>query len=976
MRGMGVVIKGNVPQRKRPAGWKAFEYPFMKSPGSSLAERPVSQDGFYKPLLLIKCYFHTGNRIKVVTRKDPLSSLTGWGRIFLFIKFESKGEIMMSKKLAKTYEPDKVEEKWYKIWEENGYFKPSFDPEKESFSIVMPPPNITGKLHVGHAFDNTLQDILTRWKRMKDYNTLWLPGTDHASIATEVRVVEKMREEGQEKEDVGREGFLEKAWEWKEKYGNRITKQLRKIGSSCDWSRERFTMDEGCSRAVREVFVELYNKGLIYQGDYIVNWCPDCKTTLSDIEVEHEDKASHIWHLRYPLKDSEGYIVVATTRPETMLGDTAVAVNPDDERYQDLVGKTAILPLMNREIPIIADDYVDKEFGTGMVKVTPAHDPNDFEIGLRHVLELIQVINEEARMTEITGKYAGMDRYECRQKVVEDLQELGLIEKIEDYQHAVGQCYRCDTVIEPLVSKQWYVKMKPLAEPAIKAAKEGRVRFVPERFLKTYLNWMENIRDWCISRQLWWGHRIPVWYCQDCNEVIVSKEEIVKECTKCGSKNLKQDEDVLDTWFSSALWPFSTMGWPEKTKELECFYPTNVLVTGFDIIFFWVARMIFMGLEFMDEVPFRDVYIHGLIRDAQGRKMSKSLGNGVDPIEVIDKYGADALRFTLITGNTPGNDMRFREEKLEASRNFANKIWNASRFILMNIEDLPYDTIEESSLQYTLADRWIISRINRVTEEVDKALNEYSFGEVSKILYDFIWSEFCDWYIELIKPRLYQDQDLSQKRTAQYIGVMVLERILRLLHPVMPFITEEIWQQLPGTGESIMLSSWPEINSGDIDENSEEKMNIIMDIIKSIRNIRNEMKVNPGKRIKAILNVPEEKREIVEEGYDYIKNLGHLNELIVEINLAEKPEKVSTAVVSGIEVILPLEEMIDINKEIERLEKEIEEMENEIKRAEGKLANQGFVNKAPRELVEREREKLHEYQNKKEILIARLSELR
>ncbi|MFW6306778.1 MAG: valine--tRNA ligase, partial [Bacillota bacterium] len=632
-------------------------------------------------------------------------------------KIYLRGELELSN-LSKTYDPDKVEEKWYQDWEEKGYFQATFDLDKESYSIVMPPPNITGQLHLGHALDNTLQDILTRWKRMQGYNTLWLPGTDHASIATEVKVVNKMREEGLEKDDVGRDGFLDRAWEWKDEYGGRITRQLRKIGSSCDWSRERFTMDEGCSKAVKEVFVQLYERGLIYQGDYIVNWCPDCHTTLSDVEVEHEDRDSHIWHLRYPLKDSDDYIVVATTRPETMLGDTAVAVNPDDERYKDLLGKKVIVPLIEREIPIIADEFVDKEFGTGMVKVTPAHDPNDFDMGQRHDLEVIKVIDEDASMTEAAGDYAGMDRYECRKKVINDLKEQELLDRIEDYEHAVGQCYRCDTVIEPLVSKQWFVKMEPLAESAIEAVKNADVKFVPERFSKVYLNWMENIRDWCISRQLWWGHRIPVWYCQDCGEVIVSKEEEVNTCPECKSNNIKQDEDVLDTWFSSGLWPFSTLGWPQDTKELDFYYPTEVLVTGRDIIFFWVARMIFMSLEFMDEAPFSDVYIHGLIRDSQGRKMSKSLGNGIDPLEVIEKYGADALRFTLITGNTPGNDMRFREERLEASRNFANKIWNASRFILMNIEDVDFDSINEEELDYTLADKWINSRLNKVTAEV------------------------------------------------------------------------------------------------------------------------------------------------------------------------------------------------------------------------------------------------------------------
>ncbi len=878
--------------------------------------------------------------------------------------------------LPKTYEPNKVEEKLYQIWEEKGYFEASFNPEKKSFSIVMPPPNITGQLHVGHAFDNTLQDILARWKRMQGYNTLWLPGTDHASIATEVKVVDKMRELGIEKDEIGREGFLEKAWEWKDEYGGRITEQLRKLGSSCDWSRERFTMDEGCSRAVREVFVELYERGLIYQGDYIINWCSDCHTTLSDIEVEHEDQASYIWHLKYPVKDSDDYIVVATTRPETMLGDTAIAVNPDDERYKDLIGKTVILPLMDREIAIIADDYVDKEFGTGMVKVTPAHDPNDFEMGRRHNLDLIKVIDEDAKMTAVTGKYAGLDRYECRKEVITDLTELGLVAQIEDYNHSVGQCYRCDTVIEPLVSKQWFVKMKPLAEPAIEVVKDGRVRFVPERFSRVYLNWMENIRDWCISRQLWWGHRIPAWYCQDCGEVVVTREEEVKKCPACGSLNIEQDEDVLDTWFSSGLWPFSTMGWPVETRELEYFYPTNVLITAFDIIFFWVARMIFMGLEFMDEVPFKHVYIHGLIRDAQGRKMSKSLGNGVDPIEVIEKYGADALRFTLITGNTPGNDMRFREERLEASRNFANKIWNASRFILMNVEDFDFDNLEIDELKYTMADHWIISRLNRITSEIEDALASYNFGEVSKLLYDFIWSEFCDWYIELIKPVLYQDKDQQAKNSAQYLGTAVLEKILRLLHPVMPFITEEIWQQLPGTGESIMIADWPEVDMTRIDEEVEKKMNLIMEIIKAIRNIRNDMKVNPGKRIKAILNTPPEQKVVLEEGFDYIKDLARLKELDLVSDLAEKPDKSSTAIVGGVEVILPLEGMVDLDKEIERLEKELEEVIFEIKRASGKLANEGFINKAPKNLVEREQAKLKEFQEKKEKLEQRLVELK
>ncbi|RCW42020.1 MULTISPECIES: valine--tRNA ligase [unclassified Halanaerobium] len=879
--------------------------------------------------------------------------------------------------LEKTYDPAKAEDRWYNYWMENNYFAPAEDPEGEmdTFSIVMPPPNITGQLHMGHALDNTLQDILTRWKRMHGYRALWLPGTDHASIATEVKVVDKLKSEGIEKDEVGREGFLEKAWEWKEEYGDQITNQLKKLGSSCDWSRERFTMDEGCSEAVKEVFIKLYEKELIYQGDYIVNWCPSCHTTLSDIEVEHEEKEGKFYHIKYPYKDREGFITVATTRPETMLGDTAIAVHPSDERYKDLIGEKVILPLMDREIEIIADEYVDSEFGTGMVKVTPAHDPNDFEIGRRHDLEVIKVIDEDANMSENAGKYAGLDRYECRKKVIEDLTELGLLIKTEDHVHNVGECYRCDTVIEPLVSKQWFVKMKPLAEPAIEAVKDGTIKFVPERFSKVYMNWMENIRDWCISRQLWWGHRIPVWYCNNCGEVIVAREE-PDECPSCQSSNLKQDEDVLDTWFSSALWPFSTLGWPESTDDLRSFYPTDVLVTGRDIIFFWVARMIFMGLEFMDQEPFTDVYIHGLIRDSQGRKMSKSLGNGIDPLEIVEKYGADALRFTLITGNTPGNDMRFREERLEASRNFANKIWNASRFILMNMEDFELDQVEENDLKPTLADRWIESRLNTVANEIDEALENYNFGEMAGSLYDFIWNEFCDWYIELIKARLYQDEDPDAKLTAQYYGLTVLEKILRLLHPVMPFITEEIWQKLPGTDGSIMNSDWPEKTESDTDIVSEEKMQLIMNVIKSIRNIRNEMKVNPGKRIKALLSAGSKKAEILEEGREYIENLARIKNLTIEGENIDKPDKVSTAIVNEVEVILPLKGMIDLDKELKRLEKEIEDVEFEINRAKGKLNNEGFVNKAPEHLVEAEKKKLQEYKQKKEKLIQRLGELK
>ncbi len=876
--------------------------------------------------------------------------------------------------LEKNYDPNKVEEKWYEYWMKEDLFKAEVDRKKKAYSIVMPPPNVTGQLHMGHALDNTLQDILTRWKRMKGFSALWLPGTDHASIATEVKVVNKLREENIDKDKLGRQGFLEKAWEWKDEYGDRITNQLKKMGSSCDWSRERFTLDAGCSEAVKEVFIQLYDKGLIYQGDYIVNWCPSCQTTLSDVEVEHGEQEGKLFYIKYPLKNSQQYIEVATTRPETMLGDTAIAVNPSDDRYKDLIGKTAILPLMNTEIPIIADPFVDSKFGTGMVKVTPAHDPNDFDMGERNDLEVIKVINEDAKMTDNTGKYKGMDRYECRQAVIDDLKELGLLTKIEEHTHSVGQCYRCDTVIEPLVSKQWFVKMGPLAEPAIEAVKKGDIKFIPERFSKVYLNWMENIKDWCISRQLWWGHRIPVWYCQDCDEVIVSRQE-PQSCPNCGGHNLKQDEDVLDTWFSSALWPFSTMGWPEKTEDLQFFYPTDVLVTGRDIIFFWVARMIFMGLEFMDQPPFHDVYVHGLIRDAQGRKMSKSLGNGIDPLEVIEKYGADALRFTLITGNTPGNDMRFREEKLEASRNFANKIWNAARFILMNVKDFSYDLTEQDELKMNMADKWMLSRTNQVIKEVDQALSRYSFGEMSKTLYDFIWNEYCDWYIEILKERLYQDKDAIAKKTAQYMGIRILRDILKLLHPVMPMITEEIWQKLANYEQSIMITSWPEYDEQGIDKTAEAKMKLVMNVIKSVRNIRNEMKVEPGRRIRAFFLADGEQQKILEEGKSYIKNLARIEDINIKTELKKRPQPASTAIVDGIEVILPLTGMLDLQKELTRLKKEIENVDYEIERARGKLANKGFVNNAPQSLVEGEKEKLEDYQDKKEKLLDRIEQL-
>ncbi len=877
--------------------------------------------------------------------------------------------------LPKVFEPKEVEAKWYSSWKEKRYFHAEVDKSKKPFSIVIPPPNVTGQLHMGHAMDNTMQDILVRWKRMQGYNAVWIPGTDHAGIATQIKVEEALREEeGLSRHDLGREKFLERVWDWKQRFGHRIREQLEALGVSCDWERERFTMDEGCSKAVREVFVELYNKGLIYQGSYIINWCPRCQTALSDVEVEHEDQQGKIWHIKYPLRDGEGFITIATTRPETMLGDTAVAVNPADERYHDLVTKTVVLPLVDREIPIIEDDYVDPAFGTGMVKITPAHDPNDFEMGLRHGLESIVVIGEDGKITEAGGKYAGMDRYEARKAVLADLEELGLLVKVKEHQHAVGQCQRCGTTVEPLVSKQWFVKMKPLAEPAIAAVKNGSTKFVPERFSKNYLHWMENIRDWCISRQLWWGHRIPVWYCQDCGEVIAAKEDPTA-CTKCGSTDLEQDPDVLDTWFSSALWPFSTMGWPEQTAELEHFYPTSVLVTGFDIIYFWVARMIFMGLEFMGEVPFPDVLIHGLIRDPQGRKMSKSLGNGVDPMEVVAEYGADALRFTLITGTAPGNDTRYQPEKVEASRNFANKIWNASRFALMNLEGFDPAGVDTGALQLSLPDQWILSRYARVIGEVTRHLERYDLGEAARELYDFIWSELCDWYIELVKPRLYGNAGEEAKASSQYVLWNVLRGTLELLHPFMPFLTEEIWQRVPHSGETIMLAPWPQSEAGWHNPQAESDMETVMELIRSIRNIRAEKQVPPGKAVSAIIHAPAGRKQLVADNAQYLETLAKLGEMTVADIGSAKPEKVVTAIAAGMEIYLPLADLVDIEKEIGRLKAELENTAQEIKRSSGKLANAGFVNKAPEAVVTKEREKLAALKEQEERIRARLAEL-
>ncbi|HLS91022.1 MAG TPA: valine--tRNA ligase [Limnochordia bacterium] len=881
--------------------------------------------------------------------------------------------------LAKTYDPKKVEEKWYAYWEKRGYFEAKGDEDKQPYAIVIPPPNVTGSLHMGHALNNTLQDVLVRWKRMQGYDVLWLPGTDHAGIATQIKVEEVLREtEGKSRHDLGREAFLERVWQWKEHYRDRIVGQLKKLGVSCDWSRERFTMDSRCSRAVREVFVHLYNKGLIYRGRYIINWCPYCQTTLSDLEVEHEEVQGKIWHLRYPYRDREGYIVVATTRPETMLGDTAVAVHPDDPRYKELIGEKVILPLMDREIPIVADSFVDPEFGTGMVKVTPAHDPNDFEIGLRHNLEQIQVIGDDGRMTEAAGRYAGLDRYEARQRVVEDLEQLGLLEKVEEHVHAVGHCYRCGNVVEPLVSDQWFVKMKPLAEPAIRAVKEGDIRFVPERFSKNYLHWMENIRDWCISRQLWWGHRIPVWTCVNGHEFAAVEDP--SACPTCGSSELTQDPDVLDTWFSSALWPFSTMGWPERTPDLERYYPTDVLVTGFDIIYFWVARMIFMGLEFMKEKPFSDVLIHGLVRDHLGRKMSKSLGNGVDPLEVIEEYGADALRMTLVTGVAPGNDMRYQPEKVEASRNFANKIWNATRFALMHLADFaPADGKSPKDpslgLELALADRWILSRYDRAVREVTRHLNRYDLGEGARTLYDFTWSELCDWYIEVIKPRLYGREGEASKASAQYVLWYVLKGTLELLHPYMPFVTEELWSHLPGTGESIMIAPWPAPNDELQDAEAEREMTMLMEVIKAVRNIRAEKAVPPGREVPAVFLADPWAKEVLEANLAYVKTLAKVGEATVAPAGAAKPEKAATAVTPGVEIFLPLAGLVDLDQELARLNKELEQVTAELERARARLANPGFVQKAPAHVVEGARARVRELEATEEKLKARLAEL-
>ena len=863
----------------------------------------------------------------------------------------------MAKELAKQYDPSEVEDRTYKFWCDKKYFHAEVNPDKKPYTIVIPPPNITGQLHMGHALDNTLQDILIRFRRMQGYETLWLPGTDHASIATEAKIVEAMRKEGVTKEDIGREGFLERAWDWKKQYGSRIIEQLKKMGSSCDWDRERFTLDEGCSKAVREVFVNLYEKGLIYQGKRMVNWCPHCRTTISDAEVEYEDQAGHFWHLRYPFKDGSGYVELATTRPETMLGDTAVAVNPNDERYKDLIGKTLILPIVHREIPVVADDYVDIEFGTGVVKITPAHDPNDYEVGLRHNLEIIDVMTDDGHIAEGWGKYSGMDRYECRKEIVKDLEAEGALIKIEDYSHNVGTCYRCHTTIEPRLSKQWFVSMKPLAQPAIDAVKDGRTKFVPERFEKVYFHWLENIRDWCISRQLWWGHRIPAWYCADCGKITVSRED-AKACAHCGSTNIEQDPDTLDTWFSSALWPFSTMGWPEDTPEYKYFYPTNTLVTGYDIIPFWVMRMMFSGLEQTGQVPFDTVFIHGLVRDAQGRKMSKSLGNGIDPLEIISEYGADALRFTLATGNSPGNDMRFSDDKVKASRNFANKLWNAARFVLMYLdEDFKYDGLPKD---LEIEDKWILSKVNTLAKEVTDNLDKFELGIAIQKLYDFIWDVFCDWYIEIEKIRL-QGTDENAKDNAKSVLVYVLTDILKLLHPFMPFITEEIYQAIPHSDESIMVSKWVEYDDSLSFSAEEAEMERIMKAIRAIRNRRSEMNIPPSR--KATVYIKTAHKQTFESGVEFVKRLASANDVIIGDGF-DNLGNIVTIITDDAEIYIPMGDLVDFEAERKRLEKELAQAQDKLDFISKKLNNPGFVNKAPEKVVAQNREDAAKLQEK------------
>jgi len=874
-------------------------------------------------------------------------------------------------KLNDKYNPKDFEEKNYENWEKKGYFKPSEDKSKIPYSIVMPPPNVTGKLHMGHALDDTLQDVLIRFKRMQGFNTLWLPGTDHAAIATEVKIVESLKEQGIQKHDLGRDGFLKKAWEWTELYGGTIVNQQKKLGCSADWTKSRFTMDEGLSNAVLEVFKKLYDKGLIYKGKRMINWCPGCNSSISDAEVEYEEEPTHLWHIRYKVSGTEDrYIIVATTRPETMLGDTAVAVHPSDERYADLVGKTCILPIMNKEIPIIADRFVEKEFGTGCVKITPAHDPNDYQAGLTHNLEIIEVFDENFKMNSLVPEYEGMDMYEAREKIVEKLQELGNLVKIEDYMHNVGKCYRCHSTIEPKISDQWFVKMKELAEPAIEAVKTGKIKFVPERYDKTYFHWMENIQDWCISRQIWWGHQIPAYYCQECGEITVDTK-MPEKCSKCGHDKLVQDEDTLDTWFSSALWPFSTLGWPENTEDLKYFYPTNTLVTGYDIITFWVSRMIFSSLEQMGEIPFDTVFIHGLVRDSLGRKMSKSLGNGVDPIEIIDKYGTDSLRFSLILGISPGNDIRYMPEKLEAASNFANKLWNASKFVLMNLEDYSKEEVDLNNLCYE--DKWILSKLNKLVSEATNNMENYEIGVATQKVYDFIWNEFCDWYIEIVKTRLY-DKESKTRVEAQYTLNKVLKDALKLLHPIMPFITEEIYLKLYDIDESIMISEWPKYSEELAYEKEEKQIEKLKEIIVGIRNLRTKLNVHPSKK-STLIFVTKEYKEIINKSEEFIKKLAFGNEIIIQENKEGIDKNAMSVLTDEIEVYLPFNELVDIEAEKERLISEKQKVESEIERADKMLNNPGFVSKAPQAKIEAEKEKLEKYKKMLETIDERLSEL-
>ena len=880
----------------------------------------------------------------------------------------------MEKNLDKTYDPKKFEDRIYDMWEKSGAFRAECDPDKKPFTIVMPPPNITGQLHMGHALDQTLQDVLTRFKRLQGYSALWLPGSDHASIATEVKVVNRIREEvGREKEDLGREEFLKRAWAGKKEFGGKITKQCRKLGDSCDWSRERFTMDEGCNKAVNHFFVRLYEKGLIYKGNRLINWCPECGTSLSDAEVEHEDKNGMYWYFRYPAADGGEGIIVATSRPETMFGDVAIAVHPSDERYKDMVGKNVILPLVGKEIPIIADPYPDPEKGTGAVKITPAHDPNDFEVGQRNDLENISCINPDATMNSLAGKYEGMDRYECRKAWVKDLEEAGYLVKTEEKVIPVGECYRCRTVVEPMLSDQWFVKMEELAKPAIEAAKSGALQHVPERFEKTYLHWLEEIRDWCISRQLWWGHRIPAYYCQDCGELMVA-ETAPHQCSKCGSTNIKQDEDVLDTWFSSALWPFSTLGWPEETEDLKYFYPTDVLVTGYDIIFFWVVRMVFSALETTGEVPFKYVYVHGLVRDAQGRKMSKSLGNGIDPLEIIDQYGADALRFMLTTGITPGNDMRFKTDKLESARNFANKLWNASRFVIMNLQDEDgsfremADLTDLNSAALQDEDKWMISRVNDAVKYITETMEKFDLALAGQRAYDLIWNEFCDWYIEIVKGRLYGN-DEQDKMVARAVLVKVLKDMLRLLHPFMPYITEEIWAYLPKEEASadnpdnfLIKESWPIYSEELAFPEETEKLEMAMAVIKSIRNIRAEADAAPSRKLTAVILCADGKEPVVRAGERYITKIANITDITFAASKADVPEEVMSAVVAGAEIFIPLDDIMDYEAELDRLRKEKKKLEGEVKRVVGKLSNEGFIKKAPEKVINEEKAKQVKYE--------------